>query len=51
MPTRASSCNCGQLSLTYKGPDPERISLCQCYECQRQTGSVFACKRDSQGSM
>src|SRR5678816_4703466 len=42
MTTRTSSCNCGQLSLTYDGPDPERISLCQCYECQRRTGSVFS---------
>jgi hypothetical protein len=42
MATRRSSCNCGKLSLTYDGPDPERISLCQCYECQRRTGSVFS---------
>ena len=40
--TRKSSCNCGQLSLTYDGPDPERITLCQCYECQRRTGSVYS---------
>jgi hypothetical protein len=42
MTTREASCNCGQLSLTHEGPDPERISLCQCYECQRRTGSVFS---------
>jgi hypothetical protein len=42
MATRKASCNCGKLSLTYDGPDPERISLCQCYECQRRTGSVFS---------
>ena len=42
MATRTSSCNCGQLSLTYEGPDPERISLCQCYECQKRTGSVLS---------
>ena len=42
MATRTTTCNCGQLSLTYEGPDPERISLCQCYECQRRTGSVFS---------
>jgi hypothetical protein len=41
MTTRASSCNCGSLTLTYEGPDPERVSLCQCYECQRRTGSVL----------
>jgi hypothetical protein len=38
--TRRASCNCGKLSLTYEGPDPDRISLCQCYECQKRTGSV-----------
>src|SRR5450755_849697 len=42
MATRKSSCNCGQLSVTYEGPDPKRISLCQCYECQKRTGSVFS---------
>jgi hypothetical protein len=42
MPSRMSSCNCGQLTLTYDGSDPARISLCQCYECQRRTGSVFS---------
>jgi hypothetical protein len=40
MATRKASCNCGQLSVTYDGSDPERVSLCQCYECQRRTGSV-----------
>ena len=42
MATRKASCNCGQLSVTYDGPDPERVSLCQCYECQRRTGSAFS---------
>jgi len=42
MATRTSTCNCGQLSLTYTGPDPARISLCQCYECQRRTGTVYS---------
>ena len=42
MATRKASCNCGQLSVTYDGPDPERISMCQCYECQKRTGSVFS---------
>jgi hypothetical protein len=36
MATRKASCNCGQLSVTYDGSDPERVSLCQCYECQRR---------------
>jgi hypothetical protein len=42
MATRTSQCNCGQLSVWYDGPDPARISLCQYYECQRRTGSVFS---------
>jgi hypothetical protein len=42
MTPRNAACNCGQLSVTYEGPDPERISLCQCYECQRRTGSVLS---------
>jgi len=42
MTMRKSSCNCGQLTLTYDGPDPERVSLCQCYECQRRTGTVLS---------
>jgi len=40
--TRTARCNCGQLSVTLDGPDPERISLCQCYSCQRRTGNVFS---------
>jgi hypothetical protein len=40
--TREASCNCGQLRVTCKGPDPERISLCHCNLCQKQSGSVFA---------
>lgn len=39
--TRTASCNCGQLSVTHVGPDPERISLCHCYLCQKQSGSTF----------
>lgn len=39
---RVASCNCGQLRVTCKGPDPERISLCHCNLCQKQSGSVFA---------
>ena len=42
MATRTASCNCGKLSVSYEGPDPERISLCQCNECQKRTGSVFS---------
>ena len=40
--TRKASCNCGQLTVTTKGPDPERRSLCHCKNCQLQTGSAFA---------
>ena len=40
--TRTASCNCGQLRVTCKGPDPERISLCHCNLCQKQSGSAFA---------
>lgn len=40
--TRTASCNCGQLRATCVGPDPERISLCPCKLCQRQSGSAFA---------
>ena len=40
--TRKASCICGQLTVTTKGPDPKRISLCHCKNCQKQTGSAFA---------
>jgi hypothetical protein len=42
MATRKASCNCGQLSVTFDGPDPDRRSLCQCHECQKRTGSVLS---------
>ena len=40
--TRKASCSCGKLSVTYKGPDPERITLCHCNSCQLRTGTMFA---------
>jgi hypothetical protein len=40
--TRTASCNCGQLRVTTKGPDPERRSICHCHYCQRMTGSAFS---------
>ena len=40
--TRTASCNCGQLRVTCIGPDPDRVVMCNCYLCQRQTGSVFS---------
>ena len=42
MANRKASCNCGRLSLALEGPDPQRITVCSCYECQRRTGSVHA---------
>lgn len=40
--TRVASCNCGQLRLTIVGPDPDRVVLCNCYTCQKQTGSPYS---------
>jgi hypothetical protein len=40
--TRTASCNCGQLRVTCKGPDPDRIVMCHCKLCQKLTGSPFS---------
>ena len=40
--TRVASCNCGQLRVTCTGPDPDRIVMCNCFLCQKQTGSPFS---------
>jgi hypothetical protein len=40
--TRVASCNCGQLRVTCTGPDPDRVVMCNCYLCQKQTGSAFS---------
>ena len=40
--TRTASCACGRLTATVVGPDPERISLCHCPLCHKQTGSAFS---------
>jgi hypothetical protein len=40
--TRTASCNCGQLRVTCKGPDPDRVVMCNCFLCQKQTGSPFS---------
>jgi len=40
--TRKASCRCGKLSVTYKGPDPKRITLCHCNSCQLRTGTAFS---------
>ena len=41
MTTRTASCACGALTARASG-DPVRISVCQCLECKRRTGSAFA---------
>jgi hypothetical protein len=40
--TRTASCNCGQLRVTTTGPDPDRVVMCNCFLCQKQTGSPFS---------
>ena len=40
--THRASCRCGQLTVTYTGPVPERRSLCHCNSCQLRTGSAFS---------
>jgi hypothetical protein len=40
--TRVASCNCGQLKVTCTGPDPDRVVMCNCFLCQKQTGSPFS---------
>ena len=40
--TRKASCRCGKLNVTYKGPDPERRTLCSCNSCQLRTGTAFS---------
>jgi hypothetical protein len=40
--TRIATCNCGQLRVTCKGPDPDRVVMCNCFLCQKQTGSPFS---------
>ena len=40
--THKASCRCGKLTVTYKGPDPERITLCHCNSCQLRTGTAFS---------
>jgi hypothetical protein len=38
--TRVASCACGGVSATAEG-EPEIVSLCNCTQCQRRTGSPF----------
>ncbi len=38
--TRVARCTCGGVSATAEG-EPEIVSLCNCTQCQRRTGSPF----------
>ena len=38
---RTATCRCGQLSAMCTG-EPERVSVCHCYDCQKRSGSVCA---------
>jgi hypothetical protein len=40
MADREASCHCGQLRLDVSG-EPFAVSICNCYACQRRTGSAF----------
>lgn len=40
MTLREASCACGQLSAACAG-EPAFVSLCNCTQCQRRTGSAF----------
>lgn len=38
---REASCSCMRLRVTVWG-EPNRVRACNCYECQRRTGSVLS---------
>jgi hypothetical protein len=38
--SREAACHCGQLRLEVAG-DPLAVSICNCLDCQRRTGSAF----------
>ena len=40
MSERIARCACGQLTVACTG-DPVLVSICNCTECQRRTGSAF----------
>jgi hypothetical protein len=40
MPVREAACHCGQLRLEVSG-EPFAVSICNCLDCQRRTGSAF----------
>jgi hypothetical protein len=37
---REAACHCGQLRLVVEG-EPFAVSICNCFACQRRTGSAF----------
>ena len=37
---RTASCSCGQLSISVRD-EPTQVLICHCFECQKQSGSVF----------
>jgi hypothetical protein len=37
---REAACTCGQLRIKLAG-DPQFVSSCHCFACQRRTGAVF----------
>ena len=41
MTIREASCACGALTARVEG-EPVRLSLCNCTDCKRRTGSAFA---------
>jgi len=41
MRTRVATCACGQLRAMCEG-EPARVSLCNCTQCQKRTGSVYS---------
>lgn len=43
MTAHPASCRCGQLTATATGT-PVRISVCHCLDCQKRSGSAFACQ-------
>ena len=41
MTAKEASCGCGALTAHVEG-DPVRISVCNCLDCKRRTGSAFS---------
>jgi hypothetical protein len=37
---RKAKCSCGQLSIQVLG-DPKLVLTCNCFKCQKRTGSIF----------